>query len=84
MTKMTKIDPQIRLDPDVLRRVDDEAKTKGASREEIIEESLRRSFAARQLRAVLERVRQRSDLTEDEAMELADNERRAVRRARRR
>lgn len=81
---MTKVDPKIRLDRDVLRRVDDEAKAKGASRDEIIEESLRRSFAARQLRSVLERVRQRSTLTEDEAIGIADEERRAARSARRR
>lgn len=80
---MARVRAEIQLDSDVLRRVDEEARAQGLSRDQVIEESVRRSFAARELTSLLGRVRQRSALTEEEALTVASEERRAARMERR-
>lgn len=76
---MAKVD----LDDTVLRTVDSVAAKLGRSREEVLEDSVRRGLAARNLGEVLARVRTRSDLNEEQAMRVAYGEVRAARSARR-
>lgn len=74
---------KVELDDTVLRTVDTVAEQLGRSREEVLEDSVRRGLAARNLGEVLARVRTRSDLNEDQATRVAYDEVRAARAARR-
>lgn len=74
---------KVELDDAVLRSVDTEAEMLGRSREEVLEDSVRRGLAARSLGDLLARVRSRSDLDEDQAQAVAYAEVRAARASRR-
>lgn len=80
---MPKIDAQVELDAELLITVDAVAGRLGIARDEVIEDSIRRGLAARVLGDLLARVRARSDLTEDQAAQLAYEELKAARAARR-
>lgn len=70
---------EIELDEDLLARVDEQVAATGRDRSEVIAEAVRRQFGAGRLREVLTEVRQRSGLSEQEAMDLAVSELAAVR-----
>ena len=80
---MPKIDAQVELDAALLTTVDAVAGRLGIARDEVIEDSIRRGLAARVLGDLLARVRARSDLTEEQAAQVAYDEVRAARAARR-
>ena len=78
-----KIDAQVELDAELLTTVDAVAGRLGVARDEVIEDSIRRGLAARVLGDVLTRVRERSDLSEQQAVQAAYDEVKATRAARR-
>ncbi len=80
---MPKIDAQVELDAELLVTVDAVAGRLGIARDEVIEDSIRRGLAARALGDLLARVRARSDLTEEQAAQIAYDEVKAMRVARR-
>ena len=81
---MAKVDTQVMLSAAVLRSVDAAAERLGSSREQVLEDSVRRGLAAREIGEVLVRVRAGSDrLTSDEASEIAYSEVKAARADRR-
>ena len=80
---MPKIDAQVELDAELLTTVDAVAGRLGVARDEVIEDSIRRGLAARVLGDVLTRVRERSDLSEEQAVQAAYDEVKATRAARR-
>lgn len=80
---MAKIDTRVPLDPDVLTQVDDLARSQGRTREQVIEDSVRRTLAARSFSAVLDRVDDTAGLSENDAAALVYSEIRAARADRR-
>ena len=72
----------VELDEELLARVQERAAASGKPREEVIAEALRREFTAGGLREIVDPIRARSGLSEDEAMQLALEEQRAYRRER--
>lgn len=80
---MPKVDAQVELDAALLTAVDALAGRLGLPRNEVIEDSIRRGLAARVLGDVISRVRDRSDLTEERATEIAYNGVKAARADRR-
>lgn len=83
MVVVARVDARVELDDEVLRTVDAVAQQLGSSREAVLEDSVRRGLAGRTLGEVLAQVRGRGDLAEDEASQVAYEEVRAVRAARR-
>lgn len=84
MVDLARVGARVELDDEVLRTVDAVALRLGSSREAVLEDSVRRGLAARNLGEVLAQVRARGDLGEDEASRVAYEEVRAVRAARQR
>ena len=80
---MGRVKTQVQLDEQVLELVEQRATATGRDRDQVIEEALRRQFADDQLTDVLAAVRERSDLTDEQALELAYRELRAMRAERR-
>jgi len=80
---MPKVDARVELDAALLTTVDAVAGRLGIARDAVIEDSIRRGLAARVLGDVLARVRDRSDLSEDEAAAIANDEVEKARAARR-
>lgn len=80
---MPKVDARVELDAALLTTVDAVATRLGIARDAVIEDSIRRGLAARVLGDVLARVRERSDLSEDDATATAYEEVRRARAARR-
>ena len=87
---MSRRKTTIYLDPDVLAATKVLAATRDRSESQVVEEALRlylrsaASQAAREdLRALMERMADRSDLTDEDALEMAVDETRSVRTARR-
>ncbi len=78
-----KVDAQVELDAALLTTVDAVAERLGIARDAVIEDSIRRGLAARVLGDVLTRTRDRSGLSEEDAAELAYNELKMARAARR-
>jgi hypothetical protein len=78
---MSKVDARVALDATVLRGVDEEAARLGRSRDQVIEDSVRRGLAARTLSDIFTRVRESSDLSEEQAETLAYEELAASRSA---
>lgn len=76
---MAKVDTRLELDDALLRTVDFVAEQLGRTREEVLEDSVRRGLAARRLGDVLAGVRARSDLDEEQATRVAYEELRAAR-----
>lgn len=70
---------EIQLDDDLLALVDECAAASGRPRDDVIAEAVRRQLGGGQLRELLASVRQRSDLSDEEAMQLAVAEQRAFR-----
>lgn len=62
---------QIKLDDDLLALVDERPAASGKRRDEVIVEAVRRQLGGGRLREILEAARERSDLSEGEAMRLA-------------
>ena len=80
---MTRVDTRVPLDPAVLAGVDELARVQGRSREDVIEDSLRRTVASRTLQDLLAVSRSRSRLDDTEADDVAAAERRSWRDERR-
>ena len=80
---MARIRTEVELDEAVLQQAQTAAESSGRSRDDVIEEALRRQLAGEALDDVLHRARAASDLSADEALELAYSERDAERAERR-
>lgn len=77
---MSRVRAEIEIDQELLRWVDEQALRSGRSRDEVVEEAVRRGRqAGRSLVEVASAVWERSDLTGQEAMALARAETEAVR-----
>jgi hypothetical protein len=76
---MSRTKVTVYLDPGVLRATRVHAARKGKRDSDVVEEALREYLGL----AVIDRIRSRSDLDEDEAMRLAYEELHAMRRERR-
>lgn len=70
---------EIRLDDDLLALIDERAAASGKPRDEVIAEAVRRQLEGGRLREILKGARERSDLSEEEAMHLAITEQKAYR-----
>ncbi len=81
---MPKVDARVQIDAAVLERVDSVAAALGSSRDQVIENSVRRSLASRALRDLLTKIRATSEgrLSEPAATALAYDELKAARRQR--
>jgi plasmid stability protein len=75
---MAKVKTTVYVDEDVLRQIRVAAARRGRTVSELIEDALRRAT----LSGLIESIRSRSDLSEAEALELADSELHAMRRER--
>lgn len=80
---MARVGAALELDDELLRNVDAIATRAGTSRAAVLEDSVRRGLAARALGEVLASVRARGGLSEDMAAEIAYQELRGARTARR-
>ena len=80
---MDRVASAVQLDDELLRSVDAIATRAGTSREAVLEDSVRRGLAARALGEVLAGVRARCGLSEDASAEIAYQELRDARTARR-
>lgn len=77
---MSRVRAEIEIDRELLRWVDEEATRSGRSRDEVLEEAIRRGRqAGRSLVEVASDVWERSDLTGQQAMALARAETKAAR-----
>jgi predicted transcriptional regulator len=83
MIRMVKVGAAVELDDELLRNVDAIAMRAGTSRAAVLEDSVRRGLAARALGEVLAGVRARGALSEDASAEIAYQELREARTARR-
>lgn len=70
---------EIRLDEDLLALIDERAAASGKARDEVIAEAVRRQLEGGRLRDILDAARERSGLSEEEAMRLAIAEQKAYR-----
>lgn len=68
---------EIRLDDDLLALIDERAAASGKDRDEVIAEAVRRQLEGGRLREILGAARERSGLSEEEAMRLAIAEQKA-------
>ncbi len=75
---MAKVKTTVYLEEDVLREIRVTAARRGRTVSELVEDALRRST----LSGLIESIRSRSDLSEEEALELAYSELHAMRRER--
>lgn len=71
---MSKVDVGVGIDGELVRGVDELAARLGVTRGAVIEDSVRRTLAARALTDVLSRVRESSPLTEEDAESMAYEE----------
>ncbi len=77
---MSRVRAEIEIDQELLRWVDEQASRSGRSRDEVVEDAVRRGRqAGRSLVETASAVWERSDLTGREAMALARAETEAVR-----
>ena len=65
---------EVELDDDLIRRIDEQVAATGRPRSEVIADALQRQLGGGRLREILAAVRERSGLSEDEAMGLAISE----------
>ena len=70
---------KIELDDELLALVEERAAVLGKPRSEVIADALRRQLEGGRLRDILDSARRRASLSEDEAMQLAITELKAVR-----
>jgi plasmid stability protein len=75
---MGKVKTTVYVDEDVMRSIRVAAARRGRTVSDVVEDALRRST----LSDAIERIRAKSGLTEDQALELAYSELRALRRER--
>jgi plasmid stability protein len=75
---MAKVKTTVYVDEDVLRKIRVSAARRGRTVSELVEDALRMST----LSGLIESIRSRSDLSEEEALELAYSELHAMRRER--
>ncbi len=80
---MSKIDVGVGIDVDLLREVDALAARLGVTRDDVIEDSVRKTLAAQTSSDVLDRIRSSSPPTAEMAEHLAYEELRAARAERR-
>lgn len=76
---MTRVGTQVQLDQDVLAGVDELARLQGRTREDVIEDSVRRTVSSRTIQDLVALSRSRSELSESAAAEVIAAERRAWR-----
>lgn len=76
---VARVGTRVELDDSLLARIDDLARRLGSSREQLIEDSIRREVAARTLEGIFERSRSADDIAEEEATALAYRELDAMR-----
>lgn len=76
---VANIEVSVTLDAALWDRVDAVAERSGRSRDEVIRESVRRDLAGTALAAVLAKIQSRDELTADEALQLAAEEKAAAR-----
>ena len=79
VVNVTNIELPVPLDAALWDRVNALAERSGRSRDQVIRDSLRRDLAGTALAAVLAKVRGRDELTGDEALQLAAEEKAAAR-----
>ena len=72
---MSKVGARIELDAAMWDRIDAAGRKSGLSRDEVIDGAVRRVLGGQALAALFQRVRERSDLTDEEAAELVAAER---------
>lgn len=80
---MARVNTQVQLDERLLALIEQRASATGRARDEIIEDALRRQLDDDSFQQVVAAVRQRSDLTDEQALELAYIELDAMRAERR-
>lgn len=80
---MARVNTQVQLDERLLALIEQRASATGRARDEIIEDALRRQLDDDSFQQVVAAVRQRSDLTDEQALELAYTELDAMRAERR-
>lgn len=71
---MSRVRTEVELDDDLLRLAEDCAVATGKPRDRIIEDALRRQLQPSRLAQLAAKVRARSDLTDEQALELAYSE----------
>lgn len=71
---MTRVRTEVELDDDLLRLAEDRAAAIGKPRDRVIEDALRRQLQPSRLAQLAAKVRARSDLTDEQAVELAYSE----------
>jgi hypothetical protein len=71
---MSKVDTRVAIDAALLDRLNDEARRSGRSRDELIEDSVRRTLAGQVLSGIFARVRTVSGLTDEQAQSIAYGE----------
>lgn len=71
---MTRVRTEVELDDDLLRLAEDRAAATGKPRDRVIEDALRRQLQPSRLAQLAAKVRARSDLTDEQALELAYSE----------
>ena len=76
---MARVKTQVQLDEQLLERLEQRASASGRNRDQIIEDALRRQLEDDDLQGVFANVRGRSDLTDEQALELAYAELKAMR-----
>ena len=80
---MAGVNTQVQLDERLLERLEQRANASGRNRDQIIEDALRRQLDDDDLQDVFANVRERSDLTDEQALESAYSELKAMRAERR-
>ena len=83
MVHVTETAVSLTLDAALLVQVEAIAERSGRTRDEVIQDSLRRDLAGSALAAVLARISGGDELTGEQAMDLAADEKAAARRERR-
>jgi hypothetical protein len=80
---MARVNTHAKLDRRLLELIEQRATATGRDRDEIIEDALRRQLEDEDFQDVLATVRERSDLTDEQALERAYTELKAMRAERR-
>ncbi len=80
---MAGVNTQVQLDERLLERLEQRGNASGRNRDQIIEDALRRQLDDDDLQDVFANVRERSDLTDEQALESAYSELKAMRAERR-
>jgi hypothetical protein len=80
---MGRVNTQVALDERLLELIEQRATATGRDRDEIIEDALRRQLDDDAFQQVLAEVRRRSDLSDEQALDVAYTELKALRAERR-